>query len=645
MARLDFYYNNQKVNEDISNWRDFEIDIYFEGDNTEPVVSTGAFEFVGSLAEKLNNHVNSGLSAGTGIYEPADFKIEACDSGITVFKGCPNLADCSTTFECDRVVAPLRHEQIDSFMDRASSLTFAYLDSIGSIPSQYYTYVPYVINSIPDFVNVSSAGISLFIILKEFQEVLEKTISVINEIAGDLSMTVASAANPVTLNVGIAMAIGRVLVDILRVTLYIIYLIFIINAMIALVKLIFSNLIQPVKNKKAIKVGYLFSIACNELGYQFKSSFYQGNGANKDDVIIPRKNSFSSLPKNTFDLFGIKNIFLKDNDDLKNSNAKGYFEGTFADLIRAEEMRLNAEFRIFNNIFYFEPKDSNVLVSNYTLPNIKGKNGDPHKTNACDLAASYFLTYQLDDSDTNTYDLYEGTSCMMTLEPKVVINQKNVLLKNFTEIRLPYALAKRKEELNPIEEIFNEIYNVVAAIYNAIITFINAIIQTINVVFKAISALTGGNIPSIPTIPAMVPNPFATRIGCMLLSSDFIGVQKICKIDSSGKLSSDNKIRTAARTLIDENHYSNFAIRTVDTYGNIKNDHNQYFKYENKEIPLCCNGYLLLAGSKYFKTYDKKQAKYTSLKWNPYKETAIISYKVKQKYTNNLKQTYIIDGQ
>lgn len=646
MAKLDFYFDNQKVNEDIANWRDLEIEVNFDDETGQGTVKSGELEFVGALADKINNWNAQGLTGGYGIFEAPPFRIEVCGSNDVIFKGGVNTAACETLYECDKIVAPLRHEKIDFLNDRASSFTFAYLASLGAnapgkINQTDYVRVPYVINTIPDFVNVMVSGLGLFVLIKEFKSVIQKLISQVRKLIGDVITALGSFIPPVTF-VGIAMAIGQVLVDIIVIALIITYMIFLIKAIIEMVLMIFNNLIQKVKYKKGMRVRTLFQKACDHLGFQFSSTLLT-QGIHKDEVIIPRKSALlTTTPLNFSSLLGFPQT-IKDVDDNTNPASVGYYEGTFADLILLYEDRLNAEVRIIGNTLHFEVKDFFINQSTYTLPNIQRKNADPHKTNACELTGNYLIIHQLDDQDTNTYDLYEGTSCYMTLSPNAVSNQKNVLLKGVTEKRLNMALAKRKTQLNGIEKLFShiysEIYNLIGGGNGAMSFAIQAIIQQL----QLISQMTGGQTP-VFNLLLNPSNPFAARIGMMLLSNDFTGVQKVCIIDSAGKLVSNNDVLTSARYLMDNYHYRNFALRTKDALGNTANDHNQWLIYEDKEIPFCCEEYKKVLNNNYGKTYNQKNMKIKTLIWNPYKETARITYRVKEKYTTNLKNSYVIDG-
>src|SRR3972149_5591287 len=166
MAQLDFYYNGAKVKEDIANWRDLEIEVNFDDETGHGTVKSGTLEFVGGLADKINSWNAGGATGSYGIFEAPPFRIEVCGSNDVIFDGGINTADCSTTYECDKIVAPLRHKSIDFLNDRASSFTYAYLASLtinqpGRIAQSDYVLVPYVINTIPDFINVLVAGLGL----------------------------------------------------------------------------------------------------------------------------------------------------------------------------------------------------------------------------------------------------------------------------------------------------------------------------------------------------------------------------------------------------------------------------------------------------------------------------------------------------
>src|SRR5665647_448334 len=96
-------------------------------------------------------------------------------------------------------------------------------------------------------------------------------------------------------------------------------------------RLIFNNLIQPLKYKYGMKVSTLFQKACTYLQIPFSSTILQ-NSVYKNLVIIPKKTTLINTPTFTETLFG-NSVNRKNYDETHNSNAYGYYEGTFKDLI------------------------------------------------------------------------------------------------------------------------------------------------------------------------------------------------------------------------------------------------------------------------------------------------------------------------
>ena len=661
MPKLDFYYGNKKVNEDIKNWRDLEIEVIFDDENGEGYIKSGALEFVGDLASKIHAWNDGGLNGGPGIFEAPPFRIEVCGGGQVVFDGGINTAECTTSYECDMIIAPLRSDRINFLNDRASSFRPAFLATLpvnapGRITQSDYLLVAYVINAPIDYVGIMVSGVSLFMLIKELKSIILQIKSAIEKLIGHVIAAVAAFVPPTTV-VGVALAVGLVLVDIIVIVLLVAYAIFIIKAIVELVLMIFDNLIQRVKYKKGMRVRTTFERCCAHLGLGFSSTILT-TAPHKDEVIIPRKTAFiegigGNKTINLTAVFGFPQS-QKDLDDNVNLKTNGLYEGTFADLILLYEERFNAEGRIINNTYHFETKDYWAKFATYTLPNIQRKNADPHTTNACELTANYHISHTVDPSDNNTTDLYEGTEAYMALHPFAVLNKRNILIKGITEKNQNLALAKIKTTLNPVEKLFSHIYNELWNLIGGANGEFAFILKTVAAQLQAIAPMTGGNMPVITflTFPA---NPFVARIGMMMLSSDFIGVQKVLIVSAPNigligggtpvyKLVSNNQYLTSAQYLMDKFHFTNFAIRTLDSKGVVKNDHNQWLIYTDKEIPFCCGDYQAILNNNYCKTYDQKLAKIISIIWKPDRGTARITYRVKEQLTKNLTNNYVIDG-
>lgn len=650
MAKLDFYFNNVKVNEDIKNWRDLEIELNFEDISGIGTIRTGTFEFTGAMANRIKLWNAAGLTGGQGILEAPPFRIEVCGANNILFDGGINTGACETLYQCDEVDSPLRERDRADFVDeRENSFSFAYLASLpsnvqGAITQADYVLVPYVINTIPDGVTIITSIISLFVLVKELEQAIEKTAAAVAELIGDIIPTVGSGAT---------IAVGAIIADIVKLILYLAYLAILTIAIIDLTILLFESIIQPTKYKKGMRVSKLFEKAAAHMGMLFSSTLL--SGVFKDLVIIPKKTALSTNQQNVFgfvqNLTGLA-FKMRQNDDAFHPASTGYYDGTFGDFKKAMMDVFNAKVTIRQTAtasiptMYFERVDYFQNQSTYKLPPLVS-NYDPYGTNACELDANYYVTYGLDPIETNTYDLYEGNNIQHIVSPITFIKKGNILLKGRDERRLVFSRAKGKGSNNAVEDIFNVCYTIADACWQVFDVFcnvtVNSILMPMLIPINAILSVIGVPTVQPPSLPPFPPNPVGNRLSMLLLSSDFIGVPKLLLIDSANKVSLINESVTSAQYFMDQYHFINFPICNVDSNGNPKNEHNQWVIYKDKEIPLCCQDYLAIKNNNYCMTHDNKIAKVDSLIWNPYKEKAKITFRVKQLITKNLQEQYLIN--
>ena len=74
----------------------------------------------------------------------------------------------------------------------------------------------------------------------------------------------------------------------------------------------------------------------------------------------------------------------------------------------------------------------------------------------------------------------------------------------------------------------------------------------------------------------------------------------------------------------------------------VGNDHNQYKIYEIDEIPFCYDDYGRVKNNNIiFDSDGVTKGEVINLKWNIYKQTASIKYKLREKYTDNLQEIII----
>lgn len=420
-------------------WQKLELQLNWDNsDAATQSLSSSQFTFEGNAAHRINDRITQGLSGGVGILEGMPFEIVSC-TNQTVLKGCADTAAFEAEYRCDRVTLPVRDNRIVDFLnDRKDSFSFAYLadpsyTGAGSITSADYRLVPYCISSIPDYNQLLSTGITLFLITKEIAEIVKRTAELIADLAAPTTSIQAAV----------------------KVILQAAYIVIITIAIIKLVQVFIDNIIQLKKYKKGMYFRTLCIRAAAYLGCTFSSTILNSSASLfYRAAVIPRKivQPNASLG------------FKRAADESQTSDSYGHYDGTFGQLIADLEPIFNARFVLRGSVIYFERVDFFNNVSSYTLPDIDlyGVNNGTYKYNTHELASNYFTIWQLDNQELNTYDDYEGTSCQMQCVPNVVNDQKNVLLQNLTERRLSFALAKRKTKLTFPEKVINEILQIMA---------------------------------------------------------------------------------------------------------------------------------------------------------------------------------------
>lgn len=624
MATLNFYINNILAPPP-NNWEGTDIEVEFTNDSPDANIKTTNYEWLGANATTLYNWFKNGLLGGYGIFEGIPLRIEACDNPASiVFDGCIDLSSPETTFQCDCIKAScIETNRVQVLNDRVDGFTFAYLRSIGTITNADYIKVPYVISTIPDWLQVLILITTFIEMVKLIKDSIQTTVGFIQAAASSYPLVWAMAVYS-------ALATASV-----------VYSIFLTILMINILKMMINEMIQPIKFKYAMKVQTLMSKAASHLGLGFSSTILQNTY--KNACIMPKKSAYLHNAV-TIDTF-LSNIFSgpgtqrKIYSDNLNSTAYGYYEGTFGQLIREMEDVFNAKVVVRNNILYFERWDYWNNNSVYTMPNQSSEAPfqDPFGTNASELTSNYFVTWMQDAVDENTLDQYNGMSTQMTLKPITFGVKKNILLKGLTEKRLNYALAKRKTSLTIPEIVINKLLNDLTPIYNTMVFWDNTL-----QVFAA---------PALPS-PVTITN----RVGAMLLSSDFTGHQKFFVIESAAKnwngvsaysLHIDNTRLdhlgfTDAYRLCKDYHSASWA---VDTLNGATKYPNQYLTYKDKEIPLCCYDFSILRDNNIINSCDAKKGRVDSIRWNPHTESAKIDFRIKEVFTKNLSQTVVIDGQ
>ncbi len=621
-TQINFYLNETKTKIPPLNWKEFGIELNFDKDSAgfKSQVSITDFEFVNQNADIINKWIADGLTNGVGVFEGIPFRIEIARNGIIEipFNGYLDLTQTNSFAKHRSTIRAVEFNDIDNFSDRCYSFTFRHLYDIGIITLADFVSVPYVISSVPNYVEAAVATISVYVMVREITSAIQRILEFVAELP-----------------------IYYVFSTYIKLILYIIYLILLTIALIKLVKSIVLLLIQPVKYHSAMSVKTHMEKAAEYLGMTFESPIFD-NDPFKYSYIIPEK-YFNPINKKEKQIFGFTTPSI---------TQQGFYKGTFGDLLNEAKKIWNAKVIVDGTVIKLVRKDS-IINPQYTMPRIANNYYNKilaYGLNTDEFRSNYLISFQIDSVDKNTMQDYQGTSYQVIVEPNRVTNQNMVLMKGLEEVRIGFALAKTKTDLTSAEKVLDLFLKIFGAIAGALITVINAIIDVLNAVIAIVNdvlaklATIGIKLnfvlPSIPKIdPPDFSNKAKNRIGMLKIETDIIGVNRICCLDVQSqpeytKILASNDLAFSGKFLYDNYHFVNSFLPTPE-----KPNANQWKKYNFEKVPFTFDDYEKVKNNNSIFVQDDKEALIDSLKWNIENQTADISIRKNELYTRNLKQT------
>jgi hypothetical protein len=241
--KINYILNGTQINPPM-NWQDIAFEVNFDRDgNAKTKITSNNFDFVRENADTIISRVYDGATGGYGILEAIPLEVQLERNGVIEkpFSGYVDLTkDSIFSREMCKVNATER-KSIEWLEEKADGFTFEYLRSINVITNDDYKFIPYVINSIPDYKESAIAILTGFIVVQQIIDCIEKVKDLLAEIA-----------NPLTAVSGIVKA-----------SLLAIYLVTLIASLIKLIKDIIQLLIQPVKYHACMSVKTLVENGAN----------------------------------------------------------------------------------------------------------------------------------------------------------------------------------------------------------------------------------------------------------------------------------------------------------------------------------------------------------------------------------------------
>jgi hypothetical protein len=660
------------------NWIAFELELAFEADDPQAVLNAKKLIWKGAQAAIMNQYMVGGLTAATnGIYEGIPLQIYVCNTQQLVFDGIIDLSDPDTKFACDTVQCAISDYRIDRVKELMSTVSFGFLATsvanggggiINPTPISSggdYVVIPYQRNDIPDYGNLLMTCLSMY----QIYQMADDCIDALTKIATDATQ-IAADSGDASVPTEAPLSITDIVYLGIEMLFYLAVIVALLLVMIALIRAALNCLIAPVLTKFGMYAQTLMQRSCQYFGLQFQSTILINHPDYSRLVIMPTKTGWVSN-KTFIQSLGILGnaTQLMEYDDLYNLNhggeAYGYYDGTCADFIASMETVFNAKAKIIDNnlgqpVLHFERWDYIYDVSTYKLPNISdqvpfnsvitpfnllGGSKSAFATNAKDLAANYQVKYALDDSDVNTYNEYDGTSCFCTTSAITVSTglQYNVTLRGFKDVEFEFAQATRKDFETATEKFFAAAYNILSAV--ADVGTLGLFSATFPLQVNSFN-LTGhmvlsGNTTGIPKMFIAGANQTYTPISISSWGGrgSFTGVT----------IDPNNKNIISAAKLMKRFHFSNLALSAnpgapYTTAAAGTPYYNQYLVYKSQQVPFCCTDYLGVKTYNIITTFDNQQARVDSLRWNPYEGIANIDYRINKQFTKNLQTSFIVDG-
>ena len=611
------FYLNGAIIEPPANQKELSIQLNFDKDAPTAQVSINKWRFVRDNAGTIQDYIDGGLLGGAtiygsygvtaGIFEGLPFRIDLNHLGTvqTIFDGYLDLSD-NVEVSCNDITASAKEtHKIDWLNETADSVDFQFLyDTNPALFSNKFINIPYVINTLPKGSEAFLATISAFVIAIELSKVgvlysdaIADITGVVNAIAGIIKLIAA-----------------------------IVYTITLIASLIKLIYDAFNYIIQPIKYHQGMRVKDLLTIGCSHFGYTFQSSIFSGEL--KDLVILPEKYQ----NPDTDGILG----FLNPNEP----EMRGYYRGTFGQLLRDLRLIFNAKIIIDNGKLIFERRDYDLNpATTYQLPDLRN---DYNGFNTSDFNSGFYVKFQTDINDKNTIDSYTGTAYQITFQPNIVGNKKNLLFKGYETVNIPFSLGKRKTELTVPEQIFKVIFDTFSAAVNVIVYLVNGVIEGINAVIEAINDFVdflgnlGIDIPFnivAPTkiTPVVLGSLITDRIGMLMLENDFVDVPKMFIINEGAIPRKTDIVETFNAKYVWENY------KFIDSFMPISGIHNQYILKQHDKVPFCFDDYEKVKLDNRIITNFGESAIVDSLEWDIYNQNANIKYRVNTLYYNNFK--------
>ena len=582
-ANISVFIGGQKLSDPID-VLDIVFLAQFDDDASQPTIGTEEAIFTGTARDAILKHIRDGLSGGVGIFEGIALDFVANDGTNTVELN--YYIDLTDGFQGNDAeqrlrVALRKRDGIDSAISRLEGRTFDNLVEEGIITDADYQIVPYVVKAPFNFVEQLTLAITLYLLLKEVAETIEKAGETQAVVAGD---TADVPPNPSGGGVsGALLTIARI-----------IYFTTMTLIIVRLIRQIVNTFLPPKREHKAINLRVALEKIFGSIGYKFSSEI---------DLLdrlfyLPSNPNFD---QSTFD--GLVGRVGSIEQGIPNPQDYGNLLTEFVQLVRDSFL---ADVAIIGDTAHLNWKGSDFFLkqANVTLPDVLDK---PFTYNTDEAYRTSRVSTQFDYQDTWTIDDSQGRTYGVQISPIQVNDEKLVTLTGIQRKELPYALGSRNDSLNALERALESLLSVVD--------------NTIGVLGGAFG------------LDVDLSKAITDKIGMLKVSNNNHSVPKILYLDGNGKLPANHRDLFSAKVLWENFHFwTSFASNADNAQKKVFND---------IEAPFTLDQFKNATDNAYIYNTDGTIAKYTSIEYIPLQDKARIGFYERRVYTRNLKETII----
>lgn len=602
MAEPKFIIDGQVVDAP-RNWNDLEVLATFDKSSPQANISTTEINFVNQSAVDLINYVLNGAdgsSNGALVGLPIEIEVTEPNTSLPstiVFNGMIDSSEFKVikSNECEVKIKDLRG--LETLESLTEGLTFGLLVDKGVITSSDYVNIPYLVQKEFDPLAVAITSLSIYSIVTASIERLRQLL----ELPAEITAHATGGATGV-----LSAAIYAVAIILIRVA----NLVLLIIQMKKLMDSLLEYLSPKVRYFKGMKVQTMFEKALGFLGYGFNTSISQFNNL----YYLPSKQAE-----------GLPNILLtppSGETGIPRVEDTGYI---FVNLMESFMKMFAAKINVgSDDVVNLEPLNNDaywIQQSTFEKPDVLVEN---YRFNSEDVVTKRIVSFQTDVSDTWTRTRYTGTAYEITTEPLNITDKRYNLIKGIDDIRIPFVLGTRKDDLTVVEQLLFELASSVDSVISGFGSSLNALIGIWGGSSTALTNAANSNYAGIIT----------NKIGMLRISENLVSTPRLLYLNNDDlKMPSNHRDLFSAKVLYDQ--YINYYSFVSNNYGG------QYKVYEGVKIPFALSDFLKLIDNSYFYDSDGSKGQITKVSWKIGEDYAMIDYRVQQVWTTNLQETII----